>query len=69
MFARKLRDYDRIEGYNAEDPSEGFYLRDVVTAHLLDDDGNETGETVQTYMHHRNQDVSEREPVPNGDWL
>ena len=69
MFAWKLKNYDRIEGYNAEDPSDAYYLRDIVTAYLLDDAGNETGETVQTYMYHRKEDVDESEPVPNGDWL
>ena len=68
MFAEKLQNYDRIEGYNSKDPTKGLYMRDVVTAHLLDSNGNETGETLQTHMYHR-KGIRESEPIPNGDWM
>ena len=67
-FKEKLESYDRIEGYNAEDPSQGLYDRAVVVASFIDDDGNETGETLETYMYHRTK-IDETQPVPNGDWL
>ena len=28
VFKQKLAGYDRIEGYNAEDPEKGLYMRD-----------------------------------------
>ena len=68
MFKFKLNNYDRIEGYNEEDPEDGLYQRDAVTAHLVDEAGNETGETVLTYMYHRSG-ISENQPIPNGDWM
>ena len=67
-FAVKLADYDRIEGYNAEDPSKGLYDRAVVVASFIDDDGKETGKVLETYMYHR-KEIDETQPVPNGDWL
>ena len=67
-FATKLADYDRIEGYNEEDPSKGLYMRDVVVATLIDENDKETGEEIETYMYHR-KGIDESQPVPNGDWM
>ena len=60
--------YDGIEGFDENDPEGSLYQRDIVTAHLTDTSGKETGETLKAYMYHR-KGISEFEPVPNGDWL
>ena len=70
MFKTKLEGYDRIEGYEADDYEGSLYQRDIVTAHILDAAGKETGETMKAYMYHRKaKNIKENEPVPNGDWL
>ena len=48
VFEQKLAAYDRIEGYNAENPESGLYLRDIVTATLLDENENPTKEEIST---------------------
>ena len=68
VFKEKLEGYDRIEGYNADNPEQGLYMRDVTEATLVDEDGNETGETEFTYIYHR-KGISENEPVEDGDWM
>ena len=63
-FESKLRLYDKIEGYCAENPSDGLYERAVTTAYL------ENGQTIQCYIYHRtNIDVHKEKPIPSGNWL
>ena len=70
FFKEKLVHYDNIEGYRANNPERSLYQRDIVTAHIVDAAGNETGETLKAYMYHRfAEKIKEDEPVPNGDWL
>ena len=46
LFNEKLKNYDRIEGYDKDDEQGSLYQRAEVTAYLIDEDGKETGETV-----------------------
>ena len=68
VFKEKLQNYDRIEGYNAQNPAKGLYQRDEVEAIIVDDEGKETEEKVRTWMYHRNG-IPENDEVPEGDWL
>ena len=69
-FKEKLEYYDCIEGYNREEPEKSFYQRSIVTAHIIDNDGQETGETVQTYIYHIiGLSRADHKPVKGGDWL
>ena len=68
LFDAKLTFYDTIEGYNAQNARLGMNLRSVVTAHILDKNGNTSNETVQAIMYHR-KGIDESKPIPRGDWL
>ena len=62
-WLNKLREYDRIEGYNATNKSRCLYDRQVVEAINM-----ATNEKVRCYIYIRNN-ASEIYEVPNGDWL
>ena len=62
--------FDRIEGYDEDNPSTGLYQRDTVTAHIIDETGKVTGETLQAYMYHRAlNEIRTDCPIPSGDWM
>jgi len=44
-----FRDFDRVEGYRADDPAEGLYRRERVTVRLLD-----TGERQEAWVYKMN---------------
>jgi len=75
VFEEKLKDYDRIEGYNSKDPDSGYYKRDVTQAILNEElragqvqKIGEAGETVRVFIYHRTNAVLDV-AVPDGDWL
>merc|ERR1711918_224803 len=75
IFADKLTLYDRIEGFNPQEPAESYYQRTTTTACLLEDllDGQqerlgEPGEILEVFLYHRT-DACLDVPVPGGDWL
>ena len=68
IFSQKLDHYDSIEGYNSSNPAQGYYNRSVRTAHLVDQNDKVTGETIETYIYHR-EGINEDEPIESGDWL
>ena len=68
LLEEKLEHFDYIEGYKENDPEESLYQKAIITAYIIDEDGNETGETVRAYIYHR-KGIDESDPVPNGDWL
>ena len=54
--------YDRLEGYNAENPSHGFYDRSEVPVTL--DDGTQ----VTAWIYHIEEEHAASEVVKHGDW-
>ena len=55
---------DRIEGYDASNPSAGLYTRHVVDATLLD----HKGETIRAWVYEYNGDVNSSRRLAGGVW-
>lgn len=77
MWKEKLNSFDRIEGYNEDNPSRSLYMRSITSdVYLLDeiygDDENiaigESGDQITAYIYHRDE-CDKTHKIPSGDWL
>ena len=56
-----LKDLDRLEGYNEQNPGKSFYIRSVVSTKLDDKE-------INAFVYEINRPMKEGDLIPTGKW-